>query len=112
VTAAAITSAAERRRFLLPLALAQFICSFAGSNMSVMISDITEDLDTTTVVRISGRAFPKPEMSWRRETSLLFVIGSAEHFVSSSMPELFSVRGLEATPASRRRQGLVPGSSG
>jgi MFS family permease len=47
VTAAAITSAAERRRFLLPLALAQFICSFAGSNMSVMISDITEDLDTT-----------------------------------------------------------------
>jgi MFS family permease len=47
VTAAAITSAAERRRFLLPLALAQFICSFAGSNMSVMITDITEDLDTT-----------------------------------------------------------------
>jgi MFS family permease len=37
----------SRRRFLLPLALAQFICSFAGSNMSVMISDITEDLDTT-----------------------------------------------------------------
>jgi MFS family permease len=40
-------SAAERRRFLLPLALAQFICSFAGSNMNVMISDITRDLDTT-----------------------------------------------------------------
>ncbi len=35
------------RRFLAPLALAQFICSFAGSNMNVMISDITEDLDTT-----------------------------------------------------------------
>jgi MFS family permease len=33
--------------FLLPLALAQFICSFAGSNMNVMINDITEDLDTT-----------------------------------------------------------------
>jgi len=41
------TSAAERRRFLAPLALAQFICSFAGSNMNVMINDITEDLDTT-----------------------------------------------------------------
>jgi MFS family permease len=27
--------------------LAQFICSFAGSNMNVMISDITDDLDTT-----------------------------------------------------------------
>jgi MFS family permease len=32
---------------LLPLALAQFICSFAGSNMNVMIKDISEDLDTT-----------------------------------------------------------------
>jgi MFS family permease len=30
-----------------PLALAQFICSFAGSNMNVMINDISEDLDTT-----------------------------------------------------------------
>src|ERR1043166_3297895 len=32
---------------LLPLALAQFICSFAGSNMNVMINDISEDLHTT-----------------------------------------------------------------
>ena len=32
---------------LVPLALAQFICSFAGSNMNVMINDISEDLDTT-----------------------------------------------------------------
>src|SRR4051794_5330133 len=35
------------RRLLAPLALAQFICSFAGSNMNVMINDITEDLNTT-----------------------------------------------------------------
>jgi MFS family permease len=35
------------RRALVPLALAQFICSFAGSNMNVMITDISEDLDTT-----------------------------------------------------------------
>src|ERR1043165_3799320 len=35
------------RRALLPLALAQFICSFAGSNMNVMINDISHDLDTT-----------------------------------------------------------------
>src|SRR3954451_1966918 len=40
-------TASERRRFLAPLALAQFICSFAGSNMNVMINDITRDLDTT-----------------------------------------------------------------
>ena len=38
---------AARRKFLLPLALAQFICSFAGSNMNVMINDISEDLNTT-----------------------------------------------------------------
>ena len=41
------SSVLGRRRFLAPLALAQFICSFAGSNMNVMINDITEDLDTT-----------------------------------------------------------------
>jgi MFS family permease len=40
-------SALSRRRFLAPLALAQFICSFAGSNMNVMIADISDDLDTT-----------------------------------------------------------------
>lgn len=34
-------------RMLAPLALAQFICSFAGSNMNVMINDISHDLDTT-----------------------------------------------------------------
>src|SRR6186713_1738244 len=35
------------RGLLVPLALAQFICSFAGSNMNVMITDISTDLDTT-----------------------------------------------------------------
>ena len=35
------------RRMLLPLALAQFICSFAGSNMNVMINNISQDLHTT-----------------------------------------------------------------
>ena len=32
---------------MIPLALAQFICSFAGSNMNVMINDISKDLNTT-----------------------------------------------------------------
>src|SRR3954452_12965787 len=40
-------SAGAVRKMLLPLALAQFICSFAGSNMNVMITDISKDLDTT-----------------------------------------------------------------
>jgi len=39
--------ALSARRLILPLALAQFICSFAGSNMNVMINDIADDLDTT-----------------------------------------------------------------
>jgi MFS family permease len=38
---------AELRRVLVPLALAQFICSFAGSNMNVMINDMSRDLGTT-----------------------------------------------------------------
>ncbi|MEO3790616.1 MFS transporter [Nonomuraea sp. B10E15] len=46
-TPAAHGPAASSRRLLAPLALAQFICSFAGSNMNVMINDIGEDLDTT-----------------------------------------------------------------
>ena len=39
--------ATSLRRMLVPLALAQFICSFAGSNMNVMINDIKDDLGTT-----------------------------------------------------------------
>jgi MFS family permease len=40
-------STAATRRMLMPLALAQFIASFAGSNMNVAISNISKDLDTT-----------------------------------------------------------------
>ena len=47
LTASTHPTLEESRRLILPLALAQFICSFAGSNMNVMINDISEDLDTT-----------------------------------------------------------------
>ena len=40
------TMSASLRKMLIPLALAQFICSFAGSNMNVMINDISHDLHT------------------------------------------------------------------
>lgn len=43
----AVQSPAATRWALLPLALAQFICSFAGSNMNVMLTDMSRDLDTT-----------------------------------------------------------------
>ncbi len=42
-----VTSASSLQKMLIPLALAQFICSFAGSNMNVMINDISLDLHTT-----------------------------------------------------------------
>jgi len=47
VNAGPTASAASLRKMLVPLALAQFICSFAGSNMNVMISPIKDDLHTT-----------------------------------------------------------------
>jgi MFS family permease len=45
--AGAARPAAALRRVLVPLALAQFICSFAGSNMNVMLTDISDDLHTS-----------------------------------------------------------------
>ena len=44
---AAASAGLSRRRMLLPLALTQFIASFAGSNMNVAITWISKDLDTT-----------------------------------------------------------------
>ncbi|MER7708094.1 MFS transporter [Kitasatospora sp. NPDC097605] len=46
-TTVAAHPAPAGRRVLAPLALAQFICSFAGSSMNVMINDISADLDTS-----------------------------------------------------------------
>jgi MFS family permease len=43
----AAATRAVMRRMLLPLALTQFIASFAGTNMNVAINTITEDLDTS-----------------------------------------------------------------
>src|SRR5436189_5353909 len=39
--------AVPARTMVLPLALAQFIASYAATNMNVAISDIARDLDTT-----------------------------------------------------------------
>src|SRR4051794_13972598 len=47
VSAGSPAPGAALRAVLVPLALAQFICSFAGSNMNVMINDISHDLNTT-----------------------------------------------------------------
>jgi MFS family permease len=42
-----VGSTLSRRRLLLPLALTQFVASFAGSSMNVSISSIAKDLETT-----------------------------------------------------------------
>jgi MFS family permease len=42
-----VPAAPDIRRIILPLALAQFICSFAGSSLNVAISNIASDLGTT-----------------------------------------------------------------
>jgi MFS family permease len=42
-----MSTTATARALVLPLALAQFICSFAGSNMNVAISTIADDLGTS-----------------------------------------------------------------
>src|SRR6266576_1231556 len=47
-------TAVSPRRLLVPLALAQFICSFAGSNMNVMINDI---LTTLLFTDLQSRAW-------------------------------------------------------
>jgi MFS family permease len=46
-TQSGVSSTRALRGVLVPLALAQFICSFAGSNMNVMINDISTDLNTS-----------------------------------------------------------------
>src|SRR5437763_14410423 len=47
VVANATRSAISPRTMLIPLALTQFIASFAGSNMNVAITSISKDLDTS-----------------------------------------------------------------
>ncbi|MET1044833.1 MAG: hypothetical protein ABWX59_12040 [Microbacteriaceae bacterium] len=54
------TARTQARGVLLPLALAQFICSFAGSNMNVMINDMSEDLNTT----VQGIRSRSPSSCW------------------------------------------------
>src|SRR3954464_12389012 len=44
-----VSAAATAGAMVMPLALAQFICSFAGSNMNVAISTIADDIGTTVI---------------------------------------------------------------
>jgi MFS family permease len=81
------------RRMLIPLALAQFICSFAGSNMNVMINDISKDLDTTVkgvqtaitvfLLVMAALMIPGGKLSDRWGRKRCFTIGLAVYAVGA-----------------------------
>ena len=83
------------RRVLAPLALAQFICSFAGSNMNVMINDISEDLDTTVqgvqiaitifLLVMAALMIPGGKLTDRYGRKRLFIIGLVVYGVGALM---------------------------
>jgi MFS family permease len=83
------------RRVLVPLALAQFICSFAGSNMNVMITDMSEDLDTTvqgiqTAITIfllvmAALMIPGGKLTDRYGRKRLFLLGLVVYGIGAAM---------------------------
>src|SRR5215472_6195160 len=86
------------RRLILPLALAQFICSFAGSNMNVMINDISEDLNTTVkgvqtaitvfLLVMAALMIPGGKLSDRWGRKRCFTIGLAVYAVGAVISAL------------------------
>jgi MFS family permease len=85
----------ELRRALVPLALAQFICSFAGSNMNVMINDISEDLGTTVqgvqvaitlfLLVMAALMIPGGKLSDRYGRKRCFVLGLVVYGIGALM---------------------------
>jgi MFS family permease len=87
---------------LLPLALAQFICSFAGSNMNVMLNDMSSDLDTTVqgiqlsitlfLLVMAALMIPFGKLTVQLGRKVTFVLGLAVYgvgaIVSALSPDL------------------------
>ncbi len=94
-TTAETPSTSSLRGVLVPLALAQFICSFAGSNMNVMITDISEDLDTTVqgvqvaitifLLVMAALMIPGGKLTDRYGRKRLFIIGLVVYGVGALM---------------------------
>ena len=97
-SAAAEQRSSSLRRVLVPLALAQFICSFAGSNMNVMISDISEDLDTTVqgvqiaitifLLVMAALMIPGGKLTDKYGRKRLFILGLIVYGVGALMSAL------------------------
>jgi MFS family permease len=107
-------------RMLMPLALAQFICSFAGSNMNVMINDISRDLDTTVkgvqtaitvfLLVMAALMIPGGKLSDRWGRKRCFTVGLMVYAVggvTSGLSPSLGTRPASRTPAapSSRRLG-------
>ena len=85
----------ELRAVLIPLALAQFICSFAGSNMNVMINDISHDLDTTVqgvqvaitifLLVMAALMIPGGKLTDKYGRKRCFVVGLAVYGVGAAL---------------------------
>jgi MFS family permease len=81
------------RRMLAPLALAQFICSYAGSNMNVMITDMSEDLGTSVqgiqvaitlfLLVMAALMIPASKLTDRFGRKRLFIVGLAVYGVGA-----------------------------
>ena len=92
------------RGILGPLALAQFICSFAGSNMNVMINDMSRDLHTTVHgIQLSITAFllvmaalmiPGGKLTDRYGRKRCFLIGLAVYGVGAVLSAVAPGLGL------------------
>ncbi|MGW4091577.1 MFS transporter [Nocardia sp. NPDC004750] len=92
------------RGVLLPLALAQFICSFAGSNMNVMITDISADLNTTVhgvqvtitifLLVMAALMIPGGKLTDRYGRKRCFVVGLAVYGVGAVLSALAPTLGV------------------
>src|ERR1051325_4575101 len=93
-----------QRQVLLPLALAQFICSFAGSNMNVMINDISDGLDTTVhgvqtsitlfLLTMAALMIPGRKLTDRWGRKRCFTLGLAIYGVGAVMSAIAPGLGL------------------
>ncbi len=89
---------------MLPLALAQFICSFAGSNMNVMLNDMSRDLHTTVhgiqiaitlfLLVMAALMIPFGKLTVQLGRKVCFVLGLAVYGVGAIVSALSPGLGL------------------
>ncbi|WP_426515516.1 MFS transporter [Diaminobutyricibacter sp. McL0618] len=89
---------------LVPLALAQFICSFAGSNMNVMLNDMSRDLNTTVhgiqvsitlfLLVMAALMIPFGKLTDQLGRKVCFVLGLAVYGVGAIVSALSPGLGL------------------